>query len=207
MGIKKVELVLEGNKRTVRVKGHKKLSDDALGYNMSVDEKKKTYKITKIKGKELDDELQRLGANDSYEGFTTNSTGYMGRIAIVSEDPPDWDLAETKHGLYWTASGTSAYFHDRELNCWAANPSPIDTHWYKSSCKYTGLSTIDGGRTITSSAYASYYNYDFWENDKRTDITHDITIHGYYSGGFDYYWDFTETGEGSYLLDTNAFIY
>lgn len=214
VNLKKVELVVGEDSISVRVRGYKEFGSDVIAYNLKVDKENKTYKAKKIKGKELEEDLNKLGVDSSEKSknneettLTTSTSTYMGRVAVLTEDPPDWELARTKHGLYWTSDGTTVSYYNRELDCWAANPSPIDTHWYVSSCKYTDLKTIDGGRTIVSSASSSYYNYDFMDDSLRTDVTHEISIHGYKSGSFDYYWDFTESGESSSFLDTNAYIY
>ncbi|WP_156920563.1 hypothetical protein [Thermicanus aegyptius] len=86
-------------------------------------------------------------------------------------------------------------------------PLFLNTHWYILDNYYTGLNTIDGGRTVTSSSFHSYYNYDFGDTNQRTDVSHELTIYGYYTGNYDYFVDWSVSGEYSGLLDLDITTY
>ena len=86
------------------------------------------------------------------------------------------------------------WFSSSNGSCWAANPSPLDTHWYVNTCGYYNK-TGGGGN-----ASGSYYNYDFLDDQVATYVSQmaDITL---LSGvGAVWGWDHTDWGEASYLI-------
>ncbi len=198
----------------IQVKGHKDAGEALKAYHIQIDTKKHTYKISKVKGdklKQFEEKFIKMkNASNKVLGDKTNlaaATNYTAGVIATTDDPVGADLCESKHQLTWAADGTTAKYVSRTKSAWAANPSAFDTHWYVDSDKYTALSTIDGGRTVHSSSYAAYHNYDFLDNSKRTDVTHSLTIDGYKTGGFDYYVDWTRSGEASDLLDLDIATY
>jgi hypothetical protein len=133
--------------------------------------------------------------------MASSAFAYLRTLDLRTEDPANWALCETTFSLSWnsTLTGTS-----RWLTTWAANPTPLNTHWYLSSSSlgpiYVGLGQV------SSSGTASYYNYDFL-TPLRTDVRHDLSIIGYPNGTSQYSYGWYRGGEGWYLLHLHVYYY
>lgn len=100
--------------------------------------------------------------------------------------------------MTWYGNANDAWTGTRSASAWAANPSSLGTHWFVNENRYEGF--VDEGKFINSSSYHSYYNWDFLDDDKRTDVWHRVNIRGYNDGYVYYYTQNGKSGEGSSLL-------
>ncbi|WP_430786986.1 hypothetical protein VBD025_15270 [Virgibacillus flavescens] len=205
-------IVKPDGSEVINIKGFHGKNDGIQTYDVEIDEKNKTYVATKMQGEELNTTKESIAKEVNEENTTKESIVKMensllatmsGGIIATTDDPVGADLAITKHKLYWTSGG---YDH-RTGSAWGANPSSLGTHWYVNENRFAGLTTIDGGETVYSKLYTSYYNYDFQSNDQRTDISHSVIIYGYTAGGFNYDVSWTKSGEASWLLDLDISLY
>jgi len=192
---KEVSLMQESGKDIVNI-GEKKANDDTLeGFKITINKEKKTYKAKKLKK----DEIKKYEIPKD-ELVTVNST-YTHKVTAITDDVPGEDLAITTQTLTWNGTSTGASYVSRSKTAWANSYTNLATTWYVGSNSWVSLSTIDAGRTVYSKNHAYYYNYDWLYDSQITEVTHDISIYGYYTGGWDYYVSHTHTGESGSILD------
>lgn len=209
---KKVEFYQEGKDNyQVKIYGSKDNVGIIESYHVTIDLENKKYKATKNIGEKLYSILNKTEKQLEIpvSTFSTQTTGsYSGGVIATTDDPLGVDVCQSKHKLWWSVNSNNlSSYVNREASAWAANPSLFNTHWYILDNYYTGLNTIDGGRTVTSSSFHSYYNYDFGDTNQRTDVSHELTIYGYYTGNYDYFVDWSASGEYSGLLDLDITTY
>ncbi|MFD2044225.1 hypothetical protein ACFSTA_10060 [Ornithinibacillus salinisoli] len=176
----------------------------AENYQIEVNPDTKQYQVVEYNNDNLS-----ISSKDESEVIVSpnaRNTRYI-RVQATTDDPIGANLAWTINRLVWDYDQTSAYKNSRSgSNCNAANPSSLGTHWYISSCTFSSYSIIDGGRTVTSKLTGSYYNYDFMDNNKRTDVTHNVYLEGYKDGSSYYSATWSKSGEGSGLLDLDVTV-
>lgn len=190
----------------LRIEGHGDVSDGPQGYKISINKDKLTYKTVKATKVELEkhkpkkiEKEQSKGNDFTLEATTTTSN----EISVKAHtEGPYYQAADSVHMLKWSSDGTYSYYDTRGISCVA-----LHENWIRDDCMYTGYSRIDGGRTITSSTYADYYSWKYFDDDKRTDIEHSITIEGYYSGEYNYFVDINTSGEFSSDLVSGVYVY
>lgn len=189
-----------GDVQTVIIKGSVKNKDDGIAvYDIELDLTNKTYTSTRAKGAELQSVIESLAMEKDFKLNSTMNTYSIG-VTVLTVDPVNEPLCETGQMLFWSSDGTYSYFDKRKKFAWAANPTRFNTHWFVEEDEWGELRIIDLGRTVLSSNYASYYNFDFGLPNSRTDVYHKITIEGYRTGDYEIYTTYDASGEASYLL-------
>lgn len=122
---------------------------------------------------------------------------FMG-ATYTTNDPVGVALNRSRHELTWRGNSTDAWKVSRNATAWGANPSSLGTHWYVGTNKYEGY--VDQGKSIYSSSYHSYYNWDFGSNSQRTDVWHRLNLQGFNDGYTYITTQNGKSGEGSSLL-------
>jgi hypothetical protein len=119
---------------------------------------------------------------------------------VVTKDPPQYDLTRTSASGSWNKvaiSETKCRLVDTGSgNCWAANPSPVDTHWFNSSCNTFDALTVGVDRNTVG----SYYNWDFMLDNLQTNVTQSVRIRLVHSIGVVTSWAHSDSGEWSTLI-------
>ncbi|WP_206812767.1 hypothetical protein [Paradesulfitobacterium ferrireducens] len=133
---------------------------------------------------------------------------YSASVTVVTYDPVYADLARTSQSLSWAVLiDNTAAFSNRSKSVWAANPSSLGTHWYVNQDYWVGsVSYASGYQSLSSTNYASYYNWDFQDNDQITEAWHQVQIIGLNSGSYDYNYWFDHTGEYANLLSVQVWL-
>lgn len=136
---------------------------------------------------------------------------YSASVRLETIDPPNIALCWTRNRLNWkTYEDTSYWYNDVTssfVDAWAANPTPwpLNTHWNIDS--YGGSWTKDNWtEIITHDVYGYYHNYDFLNDDERTDVQHNIEIVADKFGDFTYDTFFDAWGEAHALLRSNLYV-
>ena len=125
---------------------------------------------------------------------------------MLTEDPPGWDICYTKAILYWYEANDYAIYDNGGAATWAANPSPIDTHWYV-DLQQTWRDDDTWGGGVGQKAIGSFSNSDFQEDDEYTYVDHEVTVWGYKNGTIDYEAIEEARGEASLLLTSRVEIF
>jgi len=189
----------DGNKFiSISGQGTEKNNSPPLLYRITIDLRQNTYKITRLK---ISDLPGGLFLRNSILAIAPGT--YYASVALATQDLPQITLAYTNNYLSWrvNSNGSVSYVADRN-DCWAANPSPLGTHWYISSC-YENL--WNDGR-LNHFVNANYYNHDFGLKNLATYVWHTSTIRGRNDGWFEYHWNYNHWGEFSWLLDIDVYI-
>lgn len=190
-------------------------------YEYKVDIKQRTYTVReldstviqlepavepqeKIERKNLDPDVLALrGKSQRPDGISAQiSTGYYtARVQVRTYDPIFIKLTETSNTLDWyTYSNGTVDWVSYSLSWWAANPSPLDTHWYISSTSHDGPYPLAANTQVYHNMSGSYYNYDFVFDDLGTFVTQTAGITGNNNATFYYNWSHNDSGEGSLLI-------
>jgi hypothetical protein len=203
VGLEDVELIIEGNKKTVKFKKFKAPNTVAHSYKIDVQEATGTFKTEKV----FQPISKQTAVVSPKTALSGNGYGYSAEINILTEDPPNLDLAKTYAWISWSKSSTGTIVAgNKKLTTWSANPSPLGTHWYTYAAYFNPTSYDDLNRTMRQSFNVSYYNYDFGSKDKATWVYHNASIEAYANGGFYYYIEYSHTGDFSYFLDTTVSV-
>jgi len=189
---KVIRTVVSNDEDIIRIEGN--AGSNPEGYKISIDEENGTYTATRLPDKQIEAILL-----ESQE--VSPMASHYRSVTAITDDPAGVDLAKHTHRLNFTTGSGKATYSSRTKSAWAANPSSLGTHWYVDENVYTGLGYLDGNRTVYSSSRAKFHNYDFGDDSTVTRVTHYITIEGYYTGGSNYYVDWSRSGEGWNLLD------
>jgi len=184
-------------------------------YTITIDLEKKIYRAEKIKGEKLNKIIDSFKMRElEYSNLGILSTTHYGLGVWMSTMDPaeqfgyaDDRLNKTYHDVWWYGDGSQATFDSRALDSFAANPSSLGTHWYTDEKKWLSQDTIDGGRTVTSKSYTSFYNYDFADDNTITTTGHTIYIEMYKDGNATYTSTFSKSGEFSGLLSYDEGYY
>lgn len=217
--LKKVEYrEIEDGKGYITIEGRATADGIIEAYQIQIDIENGTY-ITKsldynsskeeLAAEESEEELTYEGRDSSENSILAAKSYYKGWLRASTEDPVRIETAASKISMSWSedADGllecTSSTF-----NTWAANPSEFDTHWYKNGQSFPKYKYNSDNSKITQTAWAAYYNYDFGNDDLRTDVKHNMTMipvnKNIGSGQFDYKVTMDKSGESSALLQLNV---
>jgi hypothetical protein len=202
----KVELIKENGRTKITIKDSGHASDGPKGYKITVDPENNTYKTIKASPEEIKEhtegELDKSTTSAREEqSFGIASTTNEVNVKYHTEGPY-YHAAQTVHMLRWNSDGRYAYTNFRSLSCNATHEN-----WIKDECASTGYSRIDGGRTISSSMYGKYHSWKYYFDSQRTDLQHDITIEGYYTGSYNYYTSIYTSGEQDEELKSAVYVY
>lgn len=182
---------IDGEEHVI-VSGNSKAGGEIDAYEISLDRQDNTYSVVEKEPTELaTNTLSALAA-------TTSHTGW---VKAITDDPVGVDLCSTKLTLSWYDYGSTIGYQSRNLTRWAANPSSLGTHWYSSGGTLVDYSLNSGKTVLTQRGYGYFYNYDFLDDDKITNVNHDITIKAQNDGTYDYVVDWTRSGESWITLD------
>ncbi|MGE7762895.1 hypothetical protein [Peribacillus sp. NPDC097895] len=91
-------------------------------------------------------------------------------VKAKTDDPVGVNLCTTKLNFSWYDPGSTVGYKSRSLSTWSANPSSLGTHWYTKGSSVSNPSQPSSKSTITQKAYGYYYNYDFLNDDKITNV-------------------------------------
>jgi len=174
-----------------------------VGYTIKVDKDKKTYKATKL---DLSKDPEYTNSATEQNQVSMFSPLWSKQVKILTYDPVGWDIASTKAILYWYEDGGYSIYSAGGHGHWAANPSPINTHWYID---------VDGSyedsqpwrNAVGQTAFGSFSNYDFGDDDDWTYLDQDVSVWGFSNGSIEYTSSDYATGEGSLLLTSSVFVY
>lgn len=206
--LEKVELIKENGRTKVTIKGSGHVNDGPQGYKITVDPENNTYETIKASPEEIKEHTEVDTQLD--EGTTSVSEEQSFGIASTTNEinvkfhteGPYYHAAQTIHMLRWDSDGRYAYTNFRSLSCNATHEN-----WIKDECASTGYSRIDGGRTISSSMYGKYHSWKYYLDSQRTDLQHNITIEGYYTGNYNYYASLDKSGEQHDELKSAVYVY
>lgn len=196
---------IEEDGARIETRGIFRVGDSPLYYHIEIDLKTRTYKATK---KEVPSEWLKGQPGRKVSDYTPNaiSPGYWyAEGKIITEDPPQIDLATTLNYVLWYVyTDGSIGINNVAGNCTPYNgtgqPYPVDTHWYVNSC------TASYYNPWAQQINGSYYNWDWGWDDKATTTAHSLGIQPNNDGSF-YYWDsYSHAGEDSYLLQVDLFL-
>ncbi|MCF8011713.1 MAG: hypothetical protein K9L17_07225 [Clostridiales bacterium] len=203
------EVIYEKDKKSVhvRIKGSKKADGVTKAYHVELNPQKGTYKTTKIPSKEM----SILKNPSSTEKDTDNiiepksTINYYGWVQTVTDDPAGEDLCKTKLWLEWEDYGSTIGFDTHALVTWAANPSSFDTHWYEEDSNLYDPYLYYNDEKLSQEGSAEYYNWDFIDDDEKTEVSHWIQITAQNDGTYDYVTDWGARGEYQLLLDLDVY--
>lgn len=122
----------------------------------------------------------------------------------ITWDPAYYQLTNTDNTLDWSRddSPTGCKWNARQTkNCWAANPSPLNTHWVIEACIFGPLSKSE--MYASGMTQGAFHNDDFLDPSQRTWVRNNAltefngstVIHGY---------QFYAWGEASSLLSATV---
>jgi hypothetical protein len=127
--------------------------------------------------------------------FVTYVPGYS------TYDPAFLRLTESSNYLQWSVHHDGTVRWDvRRYGCWAANPSPLDTHWYVRYCSANWPYYNWNYTTVTSIASGGYINWDFGINSLATYVDQWSRIEALNNGYYRYSWRHSDSGEFSTLI-------
>lgn len=184
------EVVIDksGEEGRVVIKGSKKANGLTEAYHVEVNEKTGTYTV---EPKEV----------EKSSPITNATTTYSGWVRAITDDPPGVDLTKTTLNFSWYDYGSTVNHRSSSLGRWAANPSSLGTNWYKSDWFLDDPYLYYSNQKLQIDGSADYYNYNFLDNDKITEVDHFIIVDIKNNGTYDYTVDWGRRGEGSLLLD------
>lgn len=182
-----------------------KKSNDALGFSLSFDIEKCLYEVKKLNKNETDaigikinQSSSKLTKADIARPINASTYYYHGGM-VYTADPPGYWLAWTGNFFGYYSNGTSiTSIASSNAYCGAANPTPLNTHWFVSYCPST-WPTIYGSyaRQIKT---GNYYNYDFLDPSSGTYVNHNSFCYGYANGSVSCSPSNSASGEGWWLL-------
>lgn len=154
--------------------------DTPVEYDLYTDLENKSYRIEGVSEVAASEITQMTSTTEtSPQNVSTADSQSNYSVQILQEDPLQCKLCRTNQTLVWSHDGSSSSFVSRSKEAKAWSPTGCGTNWYRNLDQWDGNpSVIDGGRTVTSTNEGGYYNYNFRDNSKRTDVDHSITIEG-----------------------------
>lgn len=223
----KIQYTKEGDTERVRIEGSKKANGITKAYHIQVDTRKGTYTVEEKSAKEIyipvskgkayqaktkesnsvlvPKPIQKNTEPSEQSIKTKSTTNYHAWVSATTDDPVGEDLCETTLYLYWYDYGTTLGIDGNALVLWAANPSQFNTHWYNDDYDLPSPTLFDSDRQIKQEATADYYNWDFMDDDKKTEVSHWIEIIAQNDGTYEYTVEWERSGEYSYLLDLDVY--
>jgi hypothetical protein len=193
------------NGSRIDVVGTFRMGKPPLYYHLEFDLKSKTYKALR---KDIPSAWLRGQSSANDEGYAPAAIvpgTFYAEAILISEDPPQIDLATTRNYVLWTtyASGAMA-INSAYGSCTGYNgtgrPYPTDTHWYPSSC------TRGIGSPWAQQINGGYYNYDWgWDTDITT-AAHMTKIQPNNNASFTYWNAYSHAGETYWLLQADLFV-
>ncbi|NRR01137.1 MULTISPECIES: hypothetical protein [Brevibacillus] len=217
--LKKVEYRETGDgEGQVTIEGRATADGIIEAYQIQIDTENGTY-ITKpldykpseeeLKEEESEKELSNDEVGSSENQLLAAKNYYKGWLRASTEDPVRIETAASKISMSWSEDNDGLLeCSSSTFNTWAANPSEFDTHWYKNGQSFPNYKYNSDNSKITQTAWAAYYNYDFGNDDLRTDVKHNMTMipvnKDIGSGQFDYKVTMDKSGESSALLQLNV---
>ncbi len=99
---------------------------------------------------------QQAARNPTTQDYSYNRAGFR----VTTRDPIYIPVAATTVVGFWTTDGYNAYHSWTYLDCWGANPTMLNTHWYSDSCSGGGYPWQPSAYSLCYSASGSYYNFD-----------------------------------------------
>lgn len=168
------------------------------GLGLEIDFVHGTYKATREFPTE---EIWQMEHNYLMEDSEISAavSGWTIAAALRTEDPVNWALCQTTQRLYWYTNYT-AYSY---MWTWAANPSPIGTHWYVGG--YYNYPVYVSSSYASGRSWAWYYNWDWLLPNYSTTVTHDLYIYGYYNGTAQLTGYVNRSGETWWLLHSHLY--
>lgn len=102
-------------------------------------------------------------------------------------DPAFILVAETTNYLKWTVfGGGTVQWKSWQYGCWAANPTPVGTHWSVTNCSHYGPYYGGGSTYVYHEATGKYKNTDWGDPGQATYVNHWSKIRGQNDGYFTY---------------------
>lgn len=177
------------------------------GVGLNIDLARGTYKATKeVPTEELKNQLDQnvveapsMTSEMSGDTQAAAVSGWYIGMVLVTEDLRNWQLCKTWQRLYWYTNRTGT----SNMWVWAANPSPINTHWYLGG--YTNYPISANSSYVRGRTYAWYYNWDWALDTQRTTVQHDLYIYGYYNGTAQATGYIYTSGEDYFMLHSHAY--
>jgi hypothetical protein len=156
-------------------------------------------------------ELKSAGKYDSAQAQAQQAGNYGIFLTLLTEDPPQIDLAETTTHIRWQDDGTNVTATYAYPTFWANPSTPLFTTWYVYAFGAAMSTPLNSPSTYTH-AYANgiYINYDWADDDIATWVEHVIEFDFYpmlptgQVGTHDF--SFQELGEHAELLHTNDLV-
>jgi len=160
----------------VRIEGSKKADGVTKAYHLKLNPKEGTYLITEKLPKEMDILETKLSRNNNTNSNNTiepmSTTYYYAWVQTVTDDLAGEDLCKTKVRLDWVDYGSTIGFYDSDLDTWAANPSQFNTHWYLEESYLDDPYLYYDDQKLLQDGSAEYYNWDFMDEDEKTEVSH-----------------------------------
>jgi len=202
-----LQATVEEDGYRIDVAGTYRIGDPAKYYHLDINLKSRMYKATKkaIPSEWAAQQGKRL---DTYAAASAIAPGtWYVELKLITEDPPQIDLATTVNYLRWSVSSTGAItILEGRRGCTAydgtGQPYPVDTHWYTSTC----TSSFVGSYPSTHRVDASYYNWDWGYDSQSTTASHVLTAQPNNNGTGNYNYSYSHAGEDSYLLQADYYV-
>lgn len=180
--------------------------DTPVEYDLYTDLENKSYRIEGVSEVAASEITQMTSTTEtSPQDVSTANSQSNYSVQIMQHDPVECKLCRTNQTLVWSHDGSSSSFVSRSKEAKAWSPTGCGTNWYRDTDRWDGEpSVIDGGRTVASTNEGGYYNYNFRDDSKVTNVDHSITIEGYQDGGAYYIDVVNKSGEYSGLLHSHT---
>ena len=200
-----IHATLAENEARIDVVGAFKIGEPPLYYHLEFDLKAKTYKAFK---KEVPSAWSAGQTGEPAMGYPAAAIApgtWYAEVKLITEDPPQIDLATTKNYVLWTIYSSGAMtINNAYGTCSAYNgtgqPYPIDTHWYISSC------TRNFSSPWAQQVNGYYYNYDWGWDSQITTAAHMLKIQPHNNATFTYWNSYSHAGEDYWLLQADLFV-
>lgn len=111
-------------------------------------------------------------------------------VELTSTSAFGWWDRYTLRWCVWKSGGVNS--------CWAANPSPLNTHWYIQSCSASG--PYGDELSFNYTANGSYINWDFLLDSQATTVSQSVNIRLTRGIGVGTSWYHVDAGEASALI-------
>jgi hypothetical protein len=187
-------MILADGSITVSGSGRERVGGPTRVIEYEVDLVSETYRTHEVDARELQE-----ATNPVLPGDSTVRVGVQTRYFVFFGFDK---LTETSAELDWTTfSNGTVLLTDRTGSCWAADPSKdLGTHWLTKSCNIGRFWYLSESTVVCHEHQADYYNYDYGNKKRRTNVSEYVRICGRNDGYFDYRWKHRDSGEGSFLF-------
>lgn len=205
--------ILSDGSIALSANGTYEVGEPTLAYDIVVDLERSTYTTSLVPLDELELHTPQKGISgenpdpnsDLKSGFRNAmfvSPGtYWAKIRVQTLDPVFIVVAETTNYLKWQVygSGTVSWLSYTD-GCWGANPSPLGTNWFVTSCSSASPYYAASNTKVYNAAFGNYQNWDFGNNSVDTNVSHWSLLGGQNNSSYTYSWSASDWGEGSGLL-------